>query len=196
VPVQGRPPLELAIADPVPGGPRWQGERISAAYVSGSFSTASNMETLHIYDVGFTYRRSWESLVGGIAYRWTEIQREALAGGPPDFGFSLLGEARWQVTQHLGVYFEGGAFVGLEVPPKAYQSVRGSGSRQVALPRLGAGIVLAAGKILGSPLFPVYRPPTALQRFGFLAGYTQWFNTGQEQPVNGLQVSLEAAYWP
>jgi len=195
VPVQGRPPLELAIADPVPGGPRWQGERISAAYISGSFSTVSNVERLHIYDLGFAYRWSSETVVGGIAYRCTEIEREALAAAPHDFGFSLLGEARWQTTL-LGVYFEGGAFVGFESPPKTDASAQAGSSRTVALPRLGVGISLAAGRILGSPLFPIYRPPTALRRLGFLAGYTQWFHTGDKQPVHGFQFSLETAYWP
>jgi hypothetical protein len=197
VPVDGHRILEVAIADPVPGGPRWYGAGTAASYLTSGVTEVGARDVITAFDlIGFSYRHSHRRLAWGFDDRITYVYRDALAAGPPALGVSLLGELQVRIWRALVGYAEGGALFGFESPPAVYAALRDVGTRGVLVPRVSAGIVLAGGgRLLDPTLFPAQRPESEQRRFAVRFGYARWFNTGGGR-TDGIQLSFEAAISP
>jgi hypothetical protein len=197
VPVDGQAALEIAIADPVPGGPRWRQDRpVAGGYTTGGLSFLWGTETTTVMEpIGLSYRMSHERWVIGIDARYAYLYQESLAGGPPSMGFSLLAQLSWQPWHgRIAPYMEAGSYTGREFPPSAYAQ---AGARLIELPRVGAGILIVSGPRLGgSGALPFDRPLSPQHRGALRVGYTRWFNTGERGGTGGLQLSFETGFGP
>lgn len=194
VSVDGQPPLEVAIADPVAGGPRWrQSSPVAGSYFSSSFVDLGSTRNISVIEpFAFAYRRSFGRLVLGLTESWTYIHQDALAAGPPASGLSLLAHVSWQPWHWpVAPYVQAGAFGGAQAPPRAYH-----GSVDwVGLPRIGAGLLFMGGARLGSagPL-PFERPLSPQHRVGIRIGYARWFNMGTAGGEDGIEFAFELGF--
>jgi hypothetical protein len=200
------PPLELVIANPVPGGPRWHAEqnRITvASTIGGALSTfqtgsRSGDSDIALAPISVGILASWGRLFWGVDYRFQFLYREAVAGGPIGRGGRAdvsIGFLPWRFP--LGLYAQfGGTFLD-EVPPAAYRQLDGSEGSSLFIPHAGAGIVYNVGApIRTSGPLPIERPMSAMRRLQLRIGYTQWFRLGSSAGAGGLEMSLVAVYWP
>jgi hypothetical protein len=201
VDVEGAAPLELAVVDPVPGGPRWGlPRRPWAAYLGGALSAIADDNTNTSALAPFCLDVMWaqDRLVWGIGGRFEWLERDAFAGGPPAFGVSPILTVGWMPWRlPLGVYATLGEFFGEQSAPAAYAALDRSSGHGLLLPRAGAGLLLGAGRRLASsgPL-PIERPMSVLRRAFFRLGYEQWFELGSPAGRGSIQLLIEAAVGP
>jgi hypothetical protein len=194
VPVQGQPSLELAVADPVAGGPRWPAGRVAGAYFFSALAFAGSPRLSVMEPLGFAARLARERWVLGLGASYTFLYQEALAGGPPAHGVSLHAQVTWQPwTSRFAPYVEVGTFTGIQAPPPAYSM----SARTLELPRVSAGVLLSLGKRLGEagPL-PFEHVLSPQRELGLRLGYTRWFNTGEHGGSGGLELSVERGFGP
>jgi hypothetical protein len=204
IPVEGQPSLEVVVADPVPGGSRWIAPRLPLAmYLFSSYaslrprndSTGFGANTTAFEPIGVAARVSLGQWVLGISESWANVYQEALAGGPPAFGFTSLAQLTWQPWLFpVAPYAEGGVLVGFQKSPQAY----GDDTRTIAVPRVGLGLLLSFGapRIGGTGPLPFDRPLARQRRYGLRVGATRWFNAGGENGLLGLQISFEMSIHP
>ncbi|HVZ75455.1 MAG TPA: hypothetical protein VHJ20_23930 [Polyangia bacterium] len=195
LPIAGQPALELAIADPATNQPRWRadGARV-IAYAGSSVSFLSlaggtyAFEPLTVAEVHAFGRWSF-----AMSQRFTYVYQEALAGGPPAFGGSLLARANWQPrTWATGFYAEGGAFFGIQHAPGAYAQTAG---HWVTAPRVSAGLRWGLGRFSVGSL-PFDRPASTLRQAGIKLGYTRWFHVDDRGGSGGLELAWEMGFSP
>jgi hypothetical protein len=199
--VEGAAPLELAVVDPVPGGPRWDlRRRLWAAYLGGGLSAIAD-QTTNITAVApfcLDVMSAQDRLIWGVGGRFEWLDRDAFASGPPAYGVSpivTVGWMRWRMP--IGAYATFGAFFGEQSPPAAYATLDRSSGHGLLLPRAGAGLLLGVGPRLGSsgPL-PIERPLSVLRRALLRVGYEQWFELGSPAGRGSIQLLIEAAVGP
>ena len=176
VPVEGLPALEIPIADPGRGGPRWVSDQpVLGQYLYGGVSQPIGPHDLVAIDpLGAALRASWGRFVVGIEASFTLLYQEALAGGPPGYGVSGLAQVTWQPWRwSIAPYVEGGGFLGRQKPPAAYPAP----AQTIDVPRVGGGLLFTWGPRLGpaSPL-PFDRPLSPQRRSGGRLGYTRGFD--------------------
>jgi hypothetical protein len=194
VPVQGQPNLELAIADPVPGGPRWSAGRVVGAYFFSGLAFAGSPRLSVMEPLGFAARLARGRWVLGLGASYTFLYQEALAGGPPAHGVSLHAQVTWQPwTWRFAPYVEVGTFTGYQDPPPAYSM----SARTLELPRVSAGVLLSLGKRLGETgALPFEHVLSPQRELGLRLGYTRWFNTGERGGSGGVELSVERGFGP
>jgi hypothetical protein len=196
--VEGGAPLELAVVDPVPGGPRWSSSsRPWAVYLGGSLSDltgATSAGAVAPFCVDVMWAR--DRLVWGIGGRFEWLQQDGF-GGTLAYGVSPILTVGWMPWRFpIGAYATLGEFFGNQPPPAAY-TVDGSRGHGLSLPRAGAGLLLAAGRRLaGSGPLPIERPLSTLRRFSARVGYEQWFELDSAVGRGSLLVLIEAAVGP
>jgi hypothetical protein len=193
VPVRGAPDLEIAVADPVPGGPRWPKGPPVGVYAFSKFGGVGRLNLDAMEPVGLAVRMSRGRWIVGVGATATYLYRQELAGGPPAFGTSLHAQLTWQPWRWtIAPYVEAGTFLGFQEPPPAYFTP----AHGLVLPRLSYGAVWTFGSRLGSAgALPFERPLSAQRVFGIRLGLTQWFNTN-ESSADGLEIVIERGFGP
>src|SRR5437870_2671846 len=71
VPADGLAPLEVAVADPAPGGPRWPAGRVLGGYFCSGLSFAGSPRLSALEPIGFAARVSRERWVLGLGASYT-----------------------------------------------------------------------------------------------------------------------------
>jgi hypothetical protein len=201
VQADGDAALELAIANPVPGGPRWKSDKTMVSIGVGgtlsTFQTGTNSGASSFAPLSFEAVLNRGRFFWGLGLRYELIYREAIAGGPLGFGtttFVTAGMLPWRFP--FGFYGQAGFMLGGEAAPEAYRQVGGP-THSFHLPVVAGGIVWNAGARLGSSgPFPIERPLSALRRFQLRAGYAQWFNFGSGAGAGGFTVSFVGLLGP
>lgn len=199
--------LQLAIADPVPGGPRWKLDRLMVtAGVAGTISTfqtgtRSGSSDVAVAPLSLELLFNWDRLFWGFGARYELLYREAIAGGPLGRGFNYFATVGVLPFRFpLGFYGQAGFLIGAQLPPAAYQQIGNDGvsnGRTLFLPQVSGGIVFNAGPRLASTgPFPINRPLSALRRFQIRAGYAQWFGLGSTAGAGGFELSFVGLIGP
>jgi hypothetical protein len=196
VPVEGQAPLELAIADPRPGGPRWGTPMQSpGAYVRGGWADMGGRNDAFqvIEPIGISGRRAFGRLVIGFDERFTFLYKtaDALSVADRATGLSFLANVAWEPWRFpVAPYLEGGVFVGFGPDPFEMGRARWS-----AAPRVAGGLLLMQGSRLGSGSPLPFEAPTSPQRvFGMRIGYAHWFNTGASGGTGGIEFAIEVGF--
>ena len=135
VQADGDAALELAIVDPVPGGPRWKADQL--LFTVGVAGTLSTFQTgtragpsdLAVAPLGLELLFNRSRFFWGFGARYEILYREAIAGGPLGWGlssFATVGVLPWRFP--VGFYGQAGYLIGAERPPAAYAQVDQGGS--------------------------------------------------------------------
>jgi hypothetical protein len=202
----GDAPLELAIADPVPGGPRWKLDAgMFSVAVGGLVSTfqtgtRSGATDVAAAPISIELLKSHARLVWGLGIRYEFLYREALASGPVGHGPTYLVSLGFQPWRFpIGCYGQAALSWVFEAPPDAYRQVTndGEGGHTLVVPRLSAGVVYSMGpRLASSGPFPIERPLSPMRRFQFRVGYAQWFRLGSAGGAGGLEFGLVGLIGP
>jgi hypothetical protein len=194
VPISGQPDLELPIADPVAGGPRWRAGRVRGLYAISKFGGVGKLGLDAMEPVGFAVRFSRERWVLGFGGTLTYLYQQTFAGGPPAFGLSVHAQltfAPW--TSRFAPYVEVGSFNGFQDPPTGYTASR----RGLELPRASLGVLVSFGGRLGATgALPFEHELSPQHVFGLRVAYTRWFNTGEAGGSEGLEIGIERGFGP
>jgi hypothetical protein len=197
-------PLELVLANPVPGGPRWQPDRLMvSAAIGGSISTfqsgtRAGSSDIALAPIKFEVMASRHRLFWGFGINFGFLYREAIASGPIAWGTGAdlsMGFLPWRFP--MGVYGQVGYLLAIETPPDAYAQIDGSQGETLFLPRVGGGIVFNAGmRLSSSGPFPIDRPLSPLRRTQIRVGYAQWLRLGSSAGAGGVEIGLLALIGP
>jgi hypothetical protein len=197
VPVEGQAALEVPLADPRLGGPRWVTPRQSpGVYVRGGVIQFGDPYGPHAFDavepLGVSSRRAFGRWVIGFDERLTILYQtgDVIAKPADNSGLSFLANVAWEPWRFpVAPYFEGGTYVGL-----SRADIHAS-THLTASPRLGAGILLNLGPRLGrvGPL-PFEAPMSPLRQGGLRFGYAHWFHTGEPGGSDGFEFSAEIGF--
>ena len=201
----GDAPLEIAIAHPVPGGPRWKLDASTISFtVGGAVSafqtgTQSGSSDVALAPISLELLGSRARLFWGFGWRYEFLYREAVASGPVAQGPSIavsMGFLPWRFP--IGCYGQAAMSWMGETPPDAYRQVTNDGDgHTLFLPRITAGVIYSMGPRLASPgPFPIERPMSSLRRFQIRIGYAQWFRLGSAGGAGALELGLVGLIGP
>jgi hypothetical protein len=194
VPVEGQGAVEVPIADPRPGGPRWLAPRASGgAYLRGSWSLLGDRSTaFHVLEpVGLSARRSFGRWVVAFDERYTFLYQTG-ANIPSlgrAMGLSFLVDVAWEPWRFpLAPYVEGGGFGG-------FATSGDGGSRWSGAGRASGGVLIMGGPRLGAGgALPFEGPASPQRQAGLRLGYTRWFYSGAGAGTSGFELSVEIGF--